>query len=146
MTRLLARLYLLLVLTPTAAFASGNSAVTWQGWSADLFARAKAEKRFILLDMEAVWCHWCHVMDETTYRDAEVGDELRQRFVAIRVDIDERPDIADRYGDWGWPATILLSPDAEELGKFRGYLPPEKLREILAETVASAGGDRNHVL
>jgi len=108
----------------------------WERWSPDVFARAAREHRFLLVDGAAEWCHWCHVMDETTYRDPEVGQVLRDRFLAIRVDIDERPDIAERYGDWGWPATILLSPDAEELGKFRGYLPPEKLRDILAETVA----------
>jgi len=110
---------------------------TWERWSPDVFARAARERRFLLVDGAAEWCHWCHVMDETTYRDAEVGQALRDRFIAIRVDIDERPDLAERYGDWGWPATILLSPDAEELGKFRGYLPPERLREILAETVAA---------
>jgi uncharacterized protein YyaL (SSP411 family) len=109
---------------------------TWEKWSPEVFARAAREHRFILVDGSAEWCHWCHVMDETTYRDALVGDQLRGRFVAIRVDIDERPDLAERYGDWGWPATILLSPDAEELGKFRGYLPPERLREILSETIA----------
>jgi len=108
---------------------------TWEPWSPAAFARAAREHRFILVDGAAAWCHWCHVMDETTYRDAEVGEALRAHFVAIRVDIDERPDLAERYGDWGWPATILLSPDAEELGKFRGYLPAERLREILAETV-----------
>jgi uncharacterized protein YyaL (SSP411 family) len=95
--------------------------------------------RFLLVDGAAAWCHWCHVMDETTYRDSEVGALLRDRFVAIRVDIDERPDIAERYGDWGWPATIVLSPQAEELGKFRGYLPADQLRQILADTVAGTG-------
>ena len=121
----------------TAARARGAAQrFTWEPWSPAAFARAAREHRFILVDGAAAWCHWCHVMDETTYRDAEVGEALRARFVAIRVDIDERPDLAERYGDWGWPATILLSPDAEELGKFRGYLPAERLREILAETVA----------
>ena len=111
---------------------------TWERWSPEAFTRAAREHRFLLVDGAAEWCHWCHVMDETTYRDAEVGRILRERFLAIRVDVDERPDIAERYGDWGWPATIVLSPDAEELGKFRGYLPPERLREILAETLAAS--------
>ncbi|HEX3766016.1 MAG TPA: DUF255 domain-containing protein [Kofleriaceae bacterium] len=114
----------------------GTQQFRWEAWSSDAFARAAREHRFILVDGAAAWCHWCHVMDETTYRDPEVGAALRDRFVAIRVDIDERPDLAERYGDWGWPATILLSPDAQELGKFRGYLPPEQLRTILADTLA----------
>jgi uncharacterized protein len=112
---------------------------TWTSWSPEAFARAAREHRFILIDGAAAWCHWCHVMDETTYLDPEIGAALRDRFVAIRVDIDARPDIAERYGDWGWPATIVLSPDAAELGKFRGYLAPERLREILAETIAAGG-------
>ncbi len=104
----------------------------WTAWSAETFARAKREHRFILLDCAAEWCHWCHVMDETTYLDPDVGRMLNDRFVAIRVDIDARPDLAERYGDWGWPATVIFSPDAEELGKFRGYLAPEELRSALA--------------
>ena len=89
----------------------------WAPWSAETFARAKRERRFVLVDGAAAWCHWCHVMDATTYADPEVGKILRERFVAIRVDVDARPDIEERYGDWGWPATILLSPDGEEIGK-----------------------------
>ena len=103
----------------------------WHAWSKETFAKAVAEHRMLLVDGAAEWCHWCHVMDETTYRDPEVGRLLSERFIAVRVDIDERPDLAERYGDWGWPATIVLSPEAEELGKFRGYLPAQKLLEIL---------------
>ncbi len=111
---------------------SANPGFTWHAWSKETFALAKAEHRLLLVDGAAEWCHWCHVMDETTYRDPEVARLITERFIAVRVDIDERPDLAERYGDWGWPATILLSPDAEELGKFRGYIPAEKLTEILS--------------
>jgi uncharacterized protein YyaL (SSP411 family) len=109
----------------------------WHAWSSEAFAEAKREGKLILLDGAAEWCHWCHVMDATTYKDPEVGRALRERFVAIRIDVDEHPDLAERYGAWGWPATILLSPDAQELGKYRGYLPAEELRKVLAEAVAS---------
>jgi uncharacterized protein YyaL (SSP411 family) len=105
----------------------------WVSWTDDAFAQAKRERKFILLDCAAEWCHWCHVMDETTYLDPDIGRILSNRFVAIRVDIDARPDLAERYGDWGWPATILFSPDAEEIGKFRGYLAPEELKGALAD-------------
>src|SRR6059036_3377769 len=109
----------------------------WNAWSDETFARAKREKKFILLDCAAEWCHWCHVMDETTYADPDIGKTLRERFVAIKVDIDERPDLAERYGAWGWPATVIFSPDAEELGKFRGYLSPEELKSALEAERAS---------
>jgi hypothetical protein len=111
---------------------------SWETWGPEAFERARREHKFILLDGAAEWCHWCHVMDETTYLDPEVGRALRERFVTIRVDIDSRPDIADRYGEWGWPATILFSPEAEEIGKYRGYLPPEQLRDILGAVATAA--------
>ncbi len=114
------------------ARASGEPQLfAWAPWSKETFARARAEHRFILLHGAAVWCHWCHVMEAITYRDPAVGRLLRDRFIAIRVDIDARPDVAERYGEWGWPATILFSPEAEELGKFRGYLPPDELLPAL---------------
>lgn len=109
----------------------------WQPWSRETFERARAEGRHILLHCAAVWCHWCHVMEETTYLDPEVGAILRDRFVTIRVDIDERPDIAERYGDWGWPATVIYNPRAEELGKYRGYLSVDEMRSALTSV-----GDR----
>jgi hypothetical protein len=111
---------------------------TWEEWGPEAFARAKREGRYLLIDGAAEWCHWCHVMDETTYRDPEVGRLLRERFVAIRVDVDARPDLFERWVDYGWPATILLSPDAEEIGKYRGYLPPEQFLGLLkrVETLA----------
>jgi uncharacterized protein YyaL (SSP411 family) len=117
-------------------------AFPWATWSKQTFERAKREKKFILLHGAAAWCHWCHVMEETTYRDPEVGRILEERFIAIKVDIDSRPDIEERYGEWGWPATILFSPDAAEVGKFRGYLPPDEMREVLTEIEsASLGAD-----
>ena len=115
-------------------------AFTWEPYGPLAFERAKRERKFILLDGAAEWCHWCHVMDETTYLDPDIGRALSERFVAIRVDIDEHPDIGERYGAWGWPATILFSPDAEELGKYRGYIPAEELKGILRD-IASAKKD-----
>ncbi len=103
----------------------------WEQYGAGAFERARREKKPILLMGAASWCHWCHVMDETTYRDPQVGRLLAERFVVIRVDIDERPDIAARYEDWGWPATILLSPEAQEIGKYRGYINARDFLPIL---------------
>ena len=96
-----------------------TQAFTWMEYDAAAFEKAKKERRFILLDGAAEWCHWCHVMDATTYRDPDVGKILGEKFVAIRIDVDARPDLEERYADWGWPATILLSPDAEVTGAGR---------------------------
>ncbi len=116
---------------PRARGRGMEQAFEWQPWSSETFQRAQKEGKLILIDGAAEWCHWCHVMDETTYRDPEVGRILREHFIAIRIDVDARPDIAERYQEWGWPATILLNPDAHEIGKYRGYIPADELKTIL---------------
>src|SRR5579863_5204721 len=93
--------------------------VNWHPWGESAFARAKAEDKPILLDIGAVWCHWCHVMDGESYEDAEVAELINRLFVAVKVDRDERPDVDARYqaavsaisGQGGWPLTAFLTPD-----------------------------------
>jgi uncharacterized protein len=117
-----------------------RGALAWASFEPATFTRAQAEKRFVLIDGAAEWCHWCHVMEATTYHDPEVRKVLDARFVAVKVDVDSRPDFEERYGDWGWPATVLMTADGHEIGKYRGYLPPERLLEILQAVVAPGGG------
>ncbi len=111
-------------------------AVPWEPWSDQAFARARAEKRLVLLDVGAEWCHWCHVMDDTTYREPAVLRLLSDRYVPVRVDADAQPDLANRYEDYGWPATIVLDGDGRELVKFRGYIAPERMRSLLEGVLA----------
>ncbi|MBI3267927.1 MAG: thioredoxin domain-containing protein [Planctomycetes bacterium] len=106
-------------------------AIAWIDWSDEAFARARRENRLVLLDLGAVWCHWCHVMDRETYADPGVAALLRARYVAVRVDQDARPDISRRYEEYGWPATIIFGPDGAELVKRRGFLPPREMRALL---------------
>ncbi|MEP6837307.1 MAG: DUF255 domain-containing protein, partial [Bradyrhizobium sp.] len=103
----------------------------WSGWDDDLFARAATEKRFVILDLEAVWCHWCHVMEKTTYANPEVRELLASKYLPVRVDQDANPDLSSRYGDWGWPATIVFGPDGTEIAKIRGYIEPERMQALL---------------
>lgn len=105
--------------------------VKWSEWSEDIFTKATAEKRFVILDMEAVWCHWCHVMHKTTYADKKVNELLAGKYLPVRADQDANPDLSSRYGDWGWPATIIFGPDGNEIAKFRGYIEPERMASIL---------------
>src|SRR3954447_4977855 len=106
-------------------------ALQWNGWGDDLFARATAEKRFVILDLEAVWCHWCHVMEKTTYADPTVKELLAAKYLPVRVDQDANPDLSSRYGDWGWPATIVFGPDGTEIAKIRGYIEPLRMQALL---------------
>ena len=111
--------------------------LAWASLEPATFARARAEKRLVVIDGAAEWCHWCHVMEATTYHDPEVRELLDARFVAVKVDVDSRPDFEERYAAWGWPATVLMTADGLELGKYRGYLAPDRFVEILKEVVAS---------
>jgi uncharacterized protein len=118
-----------LVLVAQAAFAAP---IAWQTeWNEGLFVQAAKDHRFVILDLHAVWCHWCHVMDEKTYSDPKVRALIAKRYVAVSVDADGDPDLTSRYGDWGWPATIVLAADGSEIVKRRGYIPPEQMASLL---------------
>lgn len=123
----------------------GAQGFAWSPYEKASFERAKREHKLVLIDGAAEWCHWCHVMDATTYRDAEVGRVLAQGFVTIRVDIDARPDLAERYGEYGWPATILLDADGRELGKLRGFVPKKELLAALETARNAALAEREEV-
>jgi len=119
--------------TTPALAASTTQPVTiaWQPWSDDVFARAKKQNKFVLLDLEAVWCHWCHVQDDITYHDPAVIALLDSKYIAVKVDQDSRPDISNRYEDYGWPASIVFNADRGEIVKRRGYLPPKEMASML---------------
>ncbi|HKM89158.1 MAG TPA: DUF255 domain-containing protein [Candidatus Acidoferrales bacterium] len=110
---------------------SSKAPLTWVGWSDGVFEQARRENRFVLLDLEAVWCHWCHVMADTTYRDPEVIRLLRARYITVRVDQDARPDLSNRYEDYGWPATVVFDGKGNEIVKRQGYLPPGDMASML---------------
>lgn len=122
----------LAALAASPSFADGPK---WSEWGDDLFARAAAENRFVILDLEAVWCHWCHVMEKTTYANPEVQELLASKYLAVRVDQDANPDLSSRYGDWGWPATIVFGPDGTEIAKIRGYIEPERMQALLKAVI-----------
>src|SRR5918912_2419244 len=98
---------------------AAHQPVQWYPWSADAFRRARDEQKPILLDIGAVWCHWCHVMDRESYESAEVAAIINEHFIAVKVDRDERPDVDSRYqaavqamsGQGGWPLTVFLTAD-----------------------------------
>ena len=107
--------------------------VDWQEWGEDAFEKAKAADKPILLDIGAVWCHWCHVMDRESYESAATAKIINDHFIAVKVDRDERPDVDTRYqaavsaisGQGGWPLTAFLTPDGKPY--FGGtYFPPDE--------------------
>jgi uncharacterized protein YyaL (SSP411 family) len=105
--------------------------IHWHEWGEEAFAAAQRANKPLLLDIGAVWCHWCHVMDRESYDDPEIAAIVNEHFIAVKVDRDERPDIDSRYqaavqavsGQGGWPLTAFLTPDGKP---FYGgtYFPP----------------------
>jgi uncharacterized protein len=106
--------------------------IQWHEWGPEAFAAAQRDNKPMLLDVGAVWCHWCHVMDRESYDDPEIAAIVNQHFIAVKVDRDERPDIDSRYqaavqavsGQGGWPLTAFLTPDG--IPFYGGtYFPPQ---------------------
>lgn len=111
---------------------AAHQPIDWHEWGDEAFARARSEDKPILLDIGAVWCHWCHVIDRESYENPEIAALINQSFVAVKVDRDERPDVDARYqaaisalsGQGGWPLTGFLTPEGKPF--FGGtYFPPD---------------------
>ena len=127
----------IIILTGLVVFAlkaktiNSQSHINWQKFNQQGFQRAKQEKKYIILDLVAVWCHWCHVMEKTTYHDPQVVKLINQYYIPTQADHDLRPDLAERYRDWGWPATVILAADGTEIVKRAGYIEPQDMARLL---------------
>lgn len=119
--------------SPTEEVDANAPEVAWNAWEREAFAKAAEERRLVLVTVVAGWCHWCHVMDEETYTDAAIRTLLDRHFVAIRVEADARPDLAERYAEWGWPAIAVLTPDARPVLELRGFQEAPGFADLLRE-------------
>ena len=108
-----------------------SQGILWKSFTPQTLELAKKEKKPILLHLAANWCHWCHVMEEKTYQNPKVVKYLNQYFITCTEDHDKRPDLANRYRDYGWPATIIFSADGKELFKQAGYIEANEFLNIL---------------
>jgi len=111
---------------------AAHQPVDWHEWGEEAFAKARAAGKPVLLDIGAVWCHWCHVIDRESYENPEIAAMINQLYIPVKVDRDERPDVDARYqsaisaisGQGGWPLTAFLTPDGKPF--FGGtYFPPD---------------------
>jgi uncharacterized protein YyaL (SSP411 family) len=109
-----------------------DNPVDWYPWGEEAFAKARDEDKPILLSVGYAACHWCHVMEHESFEDDETAALMNERFVSVKVDREERPDVDSLYmdavvaltGHGGWPMTVFLTPEGEP---FLGgtYYPPE---------------------
>jgi hypothetical protein len=106
--------------------------VDWHPWGEEAFTKARHEDKPIFLSIGYAACHWCHVMERESFEDGSIAAYLNDRFVSIKVDREERPDIDEIYlsavqlmsGHGGWPLSAWLTPDRRPF--FGGtYFPPE---------------------
>src|SRR5579859_1518595 len=132
--------------------------IHWHEWGEAAFATAQQQNKPVLLDIGAVWCHWCHVMDRESYENPEIASLINRHFIAIKVDRDERPDIDARYqlavsaltGQGGWPLTAFLTPEGKP---FWGgtYFPPDDrygrpgMKRILETIAQNYQSNRNQI-
>ena len=119
--------------------------VQWRSWGPDALEEARKKNRLVLLSLSAVWCHWCHVMDETTYSNEEIISYINEHFIPIRVDSDMRPDIDALYNQGGWPSTAILTPQGEVISG-GNYIPAEELLARLKRAAALFSTDRNTIV
>ena len=117
------------VLLPRAAVGQIN----WQSWSDAAFQRAARENKLIFVDVGTEWCSACNAMKAGSYKDPRVHKLLNKHFVAIHVDAEAEPDIGERYGFWGWPALVFMTPKGKHVHFVRGYMLPKDFVWLLNE-------------
>ena len=128
-----------------------DNPVDWYPWGEEAFARARAEDKPILLSVGYSSCHWCHVMAHESFEDAAVAAVMNDRFVNVKVDREERPDVDAIYmqavqamtGSGGWPMTVFLDPDGPPV--LRRHLLPARRPPGHARLRAPARRDRRRV-
>ena len=106
--------------------------INWREFNNETFSEAEQKDIPVLLSLSASWCHWCHVMDDTSYSDEQIVDYINNHFVPVRVDSDKRPDINDRYNMGGWPTTAFLTPEGD-LMTGGTYIPPDQFKLVLKD-------------
>lgn len=109
---------------------SDGAQIAWRSWGSRSFDEARTEEKPVLLSISASWCHWCHVMDRTTFSDRDVAALINEAYVPVRVDTDVRPDVNARYNMGGWPTVAILDHDGHALAGAT-YVPPDRMLEWL---------------
>jgi len=125
--------YILIIIVCWNLTVNGQS-ISWQEFGQAAFDLASEQHKPVLLDLGASWCHWCHVMDDSTYENPAVISYLSKNYICIKANQDKRPDLYAKYKDYGWPATIIFHEDGRELLKEAGYFSPADFLPLLQKT------------
>lgn len=117
--------------------------IKWLSWCADTFERAGGLNQPILMYLTAPWCHWCSIMETTTFQDDQVQQWLKHKFVCMRVNVDQYPHVADRYHFGGYPSVIILTAEGEIL-QGENYLSGREMISFLEESFRKHGKHACH--
>ena len=107
-----------------------EASIAWREWGGAAFESSLTERKPVLLALTATWCHWCHVMDQTSYSDSRVIQSINNGFIPIRVDVDQRPDLSSRYNQGGYPSLVFLD-SAGAVIEGTIYVPPDDMIQLL---------------
>ena len=129
-------LFILFTASNSQAIEQVGDSIVWQAWSPDIFSQAEKEGKLVLLDLMAEWCVYCKKMDKVTYHDKQVIDVINKNYIAVRADQDRYPELAQRYKNYGRPATVVYNSKGTEIIKRRGYMEPQIMFWML-DTVAA---------
>ena len=122
-----------------------DNPVDWHPWGPEALALARELDRPLLVSIGYSACHWCHVMERESFEDQETAALMNSRFVPIKLDREERPDLDAIYmeacqamtGQGGWPLNVFLTP--EQVPFYAGtYFPPERMRGMPRPRVRSS--------
>ena len=116
--------------------AANTQEIAWHQSLPEALAEAKQRKTLIVVDAYADWCHWCKKMDEDTFTNAEVQRRMKD-FVPVRINTDNNPELAQRYGVTGLPTTLVLDATGKVQVSQSGYLPPQDYLQLLAQAAKS---------
>lgn len=127
--------------------------VDWYPWGPEAFQRAREEEKPIFLSIGYSACHWCHVIARESFEDNEIAELLREDFISVKVDKEERPDVDAVYllasqvftGSAGWPTTVLATPEGKPFFAAT-YLPREQLAAVLLAAAHQWRSNREKVL
>lgn len=127
--------------------------VDWYPWGAEAFQRAREEEKPIFLSIGYSACHWCHVIARESFEDNEIAELLREDFISVKVDKEERPDVDAVYllasqvftGSGRWPTTVLATPEGKPFFAAT-YLPREQLAAVLLAAAHQWRSNREKVL
>lgn len=129
------RISLIFFFSITISILQANEGIHWRKMSDEIFQTAKAENKIVLLNLEANWCHWCHVMHDSTYANPEVIAYINAHFIPVSADQDASPELSIRYKEYGWPATIFLNAEGEDIVKRAGYISPQWFLKLMKAIV-----------